>query len=379
MTIVSHAEVPKSLTAQQTAMDIETRRPQFSNRPSPHFEPISNSPPPSAGEGLGVGVFGFSDRLLWVSLLTVAVTACSSEQPPPRNAPPAQFKLSDGRSDARGTANRREGPEREVDPAKKLPASVYVDIDVKGLSGVAYHPLRGTIFVVSDRGYVVELDAQLRRLVRYEIDGDLEGIAVDGGTGNLYLASEREGAILEYAIETNRVVRTMVVDFDSHAALRYKGDGNRGLEGVAIVPQDGADWRLFAVVQSDPARLLELRRIAEGADQLTEKLKKRIRDRLDSDARWLGKVERWAVSHVFDLGIDPLSDVTHDPSQETLIVTSSAKRLALVCTLKGAERRRFRLPGKNPEGLALLPGGEILTVDDKGGLSRLPRTRVETP
>ncbi len=248
------------------------------------------------------------------------------------------------------------------------PEARFVKLKVKGPSSVAFHAARETVLVASDDGYVAELDRSLKKLKRYKTKGDLEGIAVNAATGRVLLASEREGAILELDLDDERVVRTMVIDFESHPELEsVKGD-NRGIEGLALVPTSAAEYRLFAVLQADPARLLELSHDVEGGDRLSKKMRKRVRDRAEFGKKRRGKFETLRVESVVQLDLKPLSDVVFAPTLGALVVVSSETKRALLYELEQSRVvGQFRLPGKKPEGLAILPGGELLVVDDEGG------------
>ena len=72
-----------------------------------------------------------------------------------------------------------------------------------------------------------------------------------------------------------------------------------------------------------------------------------------------------------DVDLDPLSDGTYEPALDALVVVSADEKQALVVGLDGAVRSRFDLPGKKPEGLAFLPNGDMLVVDDAGGVWRV--------
>ena len=244
----------------------------------------------------------------------------------------------------------------------------FVKLNVKGPSAVAFHPDRETILVVSDEGYVAELNEGLEQIERYKTKGDLEGIAVHPGTGRVYLASEREGAILELDLENSRVVRTLVIDFESHSALKSGSKKNKGIEGLAFVPSAGSQHRLFAVLQANPARLLELSEVAGDDATLSKKMRKRVRDRFESSKKRHGEMGAVHVENVVELKLKPLSDVVFAPDLDALVVLSSEKKIALMFDPETESvLGRFRLPGKKPEGLAFLPDGVLLVVDDDGG------------
>ena len=244
----------------------------------------------------------------------------------------------------------------------------FVDLKIKGPSSVAFHAQRGTILVASDEGYIVELDMDLRKIDRYKVKGDLEGIAVHPTTGQVYLASEREGAILELDLDEGDVTRTIVIDFESHTRLEdVKGD-NKGIEGLAFFPTGDAGYQLFSVLQAGPARLLQLSENINDGGKMSKRMRKRVRDRLESSKKRRGTVATVNVDDAIKLKLKSLSDVVFAPSLDALVVISSARKVALLYDPSaGNVLGQFKLPGKKPEGVTFLPDGELLVVDDEGG------------
>ena len=67
------------------------------------------------------------------------------------------------------------------------------DIDKQGItepSGICFHPLRKTLFVVSDEGEIAEITTDGDPVFNFKIPGDLEGVTVDPQTGLLYIIHE---------------------------------------------------------------------------------------------------------------------------------------------------------------------------------------------
>ena len=268
------------------------------------------------------------------------------------------------------TTDARPGKERIVMSRDHGPAPtpMFVKMKVKGPSSVAFHRERATLLVASDDGYVAELDEDLERIERYKTKGDLEGIAVHPTTGRVYLASERESAVLELDLDSRRVVRTLVIDFNSHPELEDKKGDNRGIEGVAFVPADDGKHRLFAALQSDPARLLELEERAGSDAKLSKTMRKGVRDRIKSAKKLHGELQILYVKDVVDLDLKPLSDVVFEPRLDALVIVSSKQKRALLYDpITRQVLNQFALPGKTPEGLVFFDDGRLLVVDDAGG------------
>lgn len=239
----------------------------------------------------------------------------------------------------------------------------FIEILVIEPSSIAYHPLRRTLLVASDQGSLAELNDRFELIGRYEVLGDLEGIEVHPRRGSVYLTSEEDNAILEYDLEQRRVLRTLIVDFPSCHELETKVADNRGLEGVCFVPDGDGMTRMYAVVEARPPRLIELAGGREAA--APEAIAGRF------GAKQIGTIELLSVKQVIDIGVDGLSDVIYVPQLDRLVIVSSENRIGIICRTDGTIERRFRLPGKKPEGLAFLPGGDLLVVEDTGGLWRL--------
>ena len=140
------------------------------------------------------------------------------------------------------------------------------DIDKTGIiepSGLGYHPLRKTIFVVSDQGEILEIRLDGGLIARASLPGDLEGITVDPGTGLLYAVIEGEDVILEVDPERLVVTRRFPIDraFGGDPLfLRKSTPYDNGLESIAFVPDPAhpEGGIFYAGNQEDPSRLLEL-------------------------------------------------------------------------------------------------------------------------
>jgi len=57
-------------------------------------------------------------------------------------------------------------------------------------SGICFHSLRKTLFVVSDEGELTKIETDGTPVFRVKIPGDLEGVTVNPETGLLYLVKE---------------------------------------------------------------------------------------------------------------------------------------------------------------------------------------------
>jgi len=103
-------------------------------------------------------------------------------------------------------------------------------------SGIAFHPGRGTLFVVGDEGDLGEMrpDGSWVRQVRLR-SADFEGVTVDPATGLVYIVVEGEERILEIDPETFEVLREFAIqrEFEGKTLLPPGGDG---VEAITFVP-----------------------------------------------------------------------------------------------------------------------------------------------
>lgn len=240
----------------------------------------------------------------------------------------------------------------------------FVRIPVLEASGVAYHPQRKTLFVVSDKGQFVEMDLKFSVLQRFRLRGDLEGVTIHPVTGGLFIVAENEAIVYEYGLSAGRVLRTIRIDTSSHDDFADGLIPNRGIEGIAIVETSEGEYQLFAVVESDPARLLLL-----SAD-VSSKTTAHARARVAEDPTIDPIREEARIIASFDLGLRRLSDVCDDPTSRAMIVLSSTAHMAILFDPADRTYRSRTVPGIRPEGLCILPDETGILVQDTepGGL-----------
>ena len=240
-----------------------------------------------------------------------------------------------------------------------------ITVPVGEPSGLAFHEKRGTILLVDDEGTLVELDLDLKEKNRWKITGDLEGIAVHPDTGTVFMASEREGTILEFDLDLGKVVRTIALALGSHPEFQEDRDPNRGVEGLAFVP--GGDGNiLYAVHEKAPARLVRF------VGKFTAEESKLARE---ADAKGSPTPYFAAVEKGWDVGLRTMNDLCYDVATKTFLVTGAKEKTIRVLDASAKVLRSFDLPGPYPEGFCLLPNGDALVVHDSGGGHRIPNFR----
>jgi hypothetical protein len=215
-------------------------------------------------------------------------------------------------------------------------------------SGVAYHPIRKTLFVVGDEGHAAEVSLEGRLIRVKRLGGDLEGVVCDPTTGSLYVVREGADVILELDPAELKIKREITVSRaykDDEDFIRKGGDG---IEGITLRPApDGkSEPTLFAVNQYDPPVLLELAMPRPGGPYRATA----------------------TIRNAWPIASPPLSDVSWDPVADAFLIVSALWRNAHVVASDGNDLRSVRLPGFMQEALARLPDGSFVITQDTGGL-----------
>lgn len=237
------------------------------------------------------------------------------------------------------------GPSAKV--SEVLPAKAKA---VKEPSGIAFHPGRGTLFVVGDRGDVAELSRQGKVLRQTNLAGlGFEGVAV-GPDGRLFVLEEaKKPRIYELDPDTLQVKAEYEVDTKLQGQRVLGNEGNKSAEGLCYVPEQKA----FYCVNQDPPRLVRLEVPL---------------DRTDGKAKAVGVMDLSSI-------MKQASDVTYDSTSGHFLVTESSggqgAGSVYELTREGQRVGRADLPGRRAEGLALDGFGHAFIADDAGGVLRV--------
>jgi hypothetical protein len=133
-------------------------------------------------------------------------------------------------------------------------------------SGICFHPLRKTLFIVSDEGEIAEIKTDGTPVFNLKIPGDLEGITVNPQSGLLYIVKEGDDVILEFDPDKKEVRRIFPInrEFQGNPNFLQKQKGyDQGIESIAFVsnkdhPEGGT---FYAGNQWDPPCRAKLRRL----------------------------------------------------------------------------------------------------------------------
>jgi len=241
-----------------------------------------------------------------------------------------------------------------------------IPVKMREPSGLAWHPLRQSLLVISDEGQLVEFDKDFEVKKRFRLYGDLESVAVQPETGAVFIGDEGNGAVLEYDLERERVVRVMTIDFGSQEDFAEGIRDNQGLEGLTVVRVDD-DYRLVGVVERNPARLILLDADVSGESRA------RVNKAAAAD-RHEPLRESVRITRSVDVGLLRISGVTAHPDGKSIVMIAVGEQLIRQCDLSGNVMASLTSPGSKPEGIGFLPDGRAVVAHDmkKGALTVLP-------
>jgi len=232
-------------------------------------------------------------------------------------------------------------------------AEILSKKDFREPSGLAFHPKRGTLFVVGDCGHVAEVtrDGEVLRKRRLR-HADLEGVTV-GPRGLVYaVVEESPPRIIELDPDTLERRREFPIKTKHEGERVIARRANDGLEGLVYVPSEKA---FFALNQDHPPRIVRLDVPLGSPDGG----KARIVEVIDI----AGSVREWA------------SDLAHDPRTGHFLVTEAGDGTVPGALHElgrdGKRIRSVRLPGRCQEGFALDPRGSAYVAQDTGGVLRV--------
>jgi hypothetical protein len=218
-------------------------------------------------------------------------------------------------------------------------------------SGIVYHPGRNTLFVCGDEGDVAEVSLTGALLRSSHVGGDLESITVAPNTGYLYVVREGHEIMLELDPGSFALRRRFNIQRDFGGDAEFLRRGGNWIEGLTFVPdrEHPEGGTFFAVNQDDPPVLVEL---AVPLRTL------------------VGKFGEAKVTRSFPMSIRPLSGLLWLPEQRLFLIPSALWRAVYVVNEHGKRVASVPIPGLMQEGIAKLPDGSFVIVQDVGGLIR---------
>ncbi|MCK4363987.1 MAG: SdiA-regulated domain-containing protein [Candidatus Aminicenantes bacterium] len=226
-------------------------------------------------------------------------------------------------------------------------------------SGICFHPLRKTLFIVSDEGEIAEIKTDGTPVFNLKIPGDLEGITVNPQSGLLYIVKEGDDIILEFDPDEREVKRIFPInrEFQGNANFLQKQKGyDQGIESIAFVsdkdhPEGGT---FYAGNQWDPPCIIEI--LVPLRSSRTETAEARI-------------------IRVLPFKMDDPAGMYYDSKTGHLNVVSDAYNILVEITLEGKLVREYAFLGDNQEGIAKDDEGYLYIAQGEGGIIKVKDLR----
>lgn len=222
----------------------------------------------------------------------------------------------------------------------------FEELDLEEPSGVVFHPGRGTLFVIGDKGHLTELQPEGVRLKQERLaEKDMEDITYSPVTGNLYIAVEGADLILEVDPDEFKIIRQIPLEraFEGRVLLEPSGSG---LEGIAFVPDESHEGggTFFLANQTDnpeePSLILEVE-ISGPPDPPVGK-----------------------ITSYFSVPVSDLSGLYYDQSRDRLLVISDDNNVLMHLSRTGQLLDSYALPGEHQEGITLDARGFLYIAED---------------
>ncbi len=227
-------------------------------------------------------------------------------------------------------------------------------------SGLCFHPLRKTLFVVSDEGAVAEIETDGSPVFKHIIPGDLEGVTANPQNGLLYVIIEGEDIILEFDPDEKKLTRRFPLNRTFDGDLNFiqkKEEGyDNGIESIAFVadenhPEGGT---FYIGNQWDPPCVMEVLVPIKSSHEK------------QSQAR---------ILRVLPLKMDDPSAMYFDAGSGLLNVVSDADNILVEITLDGRIIKEYAFLGDSQEGIARDDQGYLYIAQDTGGILKVKDLR----
>ncbi|MDF7807126.1 SdiA-regulated domain-containing protein [Pontiellaceae bacterium B12219] len=240
--------------------------------------------------------------------------------------------------------------------------TVIGNIDNSGFkepSGICFHPIRKTLFVIGDSGYLGELktDGTMLRVERIIKKADFEGVTCNPASGLLYVAVEGEEVILEIDPDRFQVLREFKIERTFEGEIRMKKGGD-GIEAITFVPDDGnPDGGSFYVANQgkDLTNTADASALFELAVPLS-----------DPNTKVTATIKR-----CFSIGAIDMSGLQYDAMSSQLLVVSDKMDTLFQVALDGTVHAAHVLPGEDQEGITRDDDGFLYIAQDSGGILKL--------
>jgi len=231
-------------------------------------------------------------------------------------------------------------------------------------SGLVYHPLRETLFVVGDEGFIgeVALDGTLLRQEAVQAI-DLEGITVDPQSGLLYGAVEGDDLILELDPDTLEILRQINIErpFQGEILLAKGGSGIEAITFVADEDVESGGYFLLANQNKKTGKGIPDPSVLVRVD-----LPPQQNDMFETTA---------VITQAFYPNIPDMSGLHFDASDGHLFVISDRANGLFKVTVEGDILYEDFLPGKKQEGFTVDRDGVFYIAQDSGSIMKAVDSR----
>lgn len=226
-------------------------------------------------------------------------------------------------------------------------------------SDICFHPIRKTLFVVSDEGELAEIMTDGTPIFSQKIPGDLEGITVNPESGLLYIVVEGKDIVLEFNPDKKEITREFPVNREYNGDPNYlqKQEGyDNGIESIAFVPDNNhpEGGTFYMGNQWDPPCIMEVFIPLKSSQEKT------------AEAR---------IIRVLPFKMDDPAAMFYDPKTRLLNVVSDADNILVEITLEGKMVRQYAFPGDTQEGIARDDEGYLYIAQDSGAIIKVKDLR----
>ena len=237
------------------------------------------------------------------------------------------------------------------------------DIDKQGLaepSGIDYHRQRDTLFVVSDDGVIAEMKKDGTPVAKYNVEGDLEAVAIVPETGLVYVAAEGEDVVLEFDPVRGKVTRRFPInrafEGDPNFLKKMTDEFDNGIEAMAFVPdpEHPEGGTFYIGNQWEPSVLMEVLVPLKSSRTY------------EAEAR---------IIRVLPFKMDDPAAMYYDPETQLLNVVSDADNILVEITLDGKLVRQYAFLGNDQEGICPDDEGYLYIAQDTGEIIKVKDLR----
>ena len=233
------------------------------------------------------------------------------------------------------------------------------DIDQQNIvepSGICFHPLRKTLFVVSDEGEIFEINTDGSPVFNLKIPGDLEGVAVNPQSGLVYVIVEGDDIILEFDPDKKEVTRRFPLnrewDGDPNYIKKQEEGYDNGIESITFVPNENhpEGGTFYVGNQWDPSKIMEVFIPLKSSK---------------------AEVAEARILRVLPFDMDDPAAMYYDPKTGLLNVVSDADNILVEITLDGKLVEEYAFLGNKQEGLTRDDEGYLYIAQDSGGIIKV--------